>query len=634
MRPYQEEYIANLRNIAALAARKKPDGSSFEAYQEALRDNRLLIERKVKRNMELLKNHLFPLLDHLLEADAKELYELQEFAGKLFQVGEELDTGLFCQIHQALLNAARLKKDQKGMIRELYWLGLGRHNRCSKLLGLEMSVVENYMSEMRLCFTEAAAYLKYYEQIEDLETRGYMIRSRANMSLGEFSSAGEKIRRVKQTLQILQDSYYQEIAPELPWEKYIFMTHRQMADSISYNRDDVMKPEDIEAIMESVYIVYQTRVLEAAKRNDRPPVQAAFSYYSISYYCGIDTLDGLLTKMESLMDSTDIMDFSPENMYGLISLPAFYCQYLRQYPEGVEGRKEYIESLYQRILDYVEVFPDAPENEQLFLYLRQLSNNFLETENSISYGDFLLKLLSRFAPDIYMQSYMVARAATVFCRIIMEEEPDFFDDIDFIREIKDPEKKRRTALSYAMKCGLLHDTGKMNFINLYFQSGRQWFEEEYEMTCLHTVVGNKCLAQCASTRACAAIALGHHSWYDGSHGYPDSYRRLECPYRQMVDVIGLIDWLENVTEAQCLYTGVKMTFDEAVQRAVELEGKRFSPLLTARLRDERIVKEIREAFAEGRMEACRELYTYGRALPGRALPGRARPGRGEQSGSA
>lgn len=613
MRSYQEEYIANLKDIAALAARKKPGEHSFDEYQASFKENRLRIERKVAENMELLKTRLFPLLDHLLEADEEELSQLQEFAGNLFQVGEELDTGLFCQIHQALLNAARLKKDEKGMIRELYWLGLGRHNRCSKLLGLDMSVVENYMSEMRLCFTEAAAYLKYYEQIEDLETRGYMIRARANMSLGEFPSAGEKIRRVKQTLRILQDSYYQEIAPELPWEKYIFMTHRQMADSISYNRHDLMSPEDIEAIMESVYIVYQTRMQEAAQRNDRPPVQASFSYYSISYYCGLDTLDGLLTKMENLMDSTELMDFSPENMYGLISLPAFYCQYLRQYPDRIPERKEYIESLYRRILDYVEVFPDAPENEQLFLYLRQLANNFVETENSIPYGEFLLKLLGRFAPDIYVQSHMVARAGAALCRIIMEEEPDFFDDIDFIRELKEREEKTEAASSYAFRCGLLHDTGKINFINLYFQSGRQWFEEEYEMTCLHTVVGNRCLAQRPSTAACAPIALGHHSWYDGTHGYPDSYRRLECPYRQMVDVIGLVDWLENVTEAQCLYTGVKMTFDEAVGAAIDLEGKRFSPLLTARLRDGRIAGKIREAFEAGRLEACRQLYEYGRA---------------------
>lgn len=80
MQPYQEEYIANLKDIAANTARKKPEGLSFEAYQAELSANRGQIEQKVMRNMELLKGELFPLLDHLLEADETVLAQLQEFA--------------------------------------------------------------------------------------------------------------------------------------------------------------------------------------------------------------------------------------------------------------------------------------------------------------------------------------------------------------------------------------------------------------------------------------------------------------------------------------------------------------------------------------------------------------------------
>lgn len=608
MQQYQEEYIENLKDIAALAAHVRPKDNSFEAYQRELTERRQYVESRAARNMELLKTKLFPLLDHLPEAEKKELQELQEFSEKLFQVGEELDTGLFCQIHQALLNLARLKKDEEGMIRELYWLGLGKHNLCGRFVGLPFAAVENYMSEMRLCFTEAAAYLKYYDVIEDTDTRGYIIRSRANMALGEFASAGEKIRRVKQTLQILQDKYYQEKEPGLPWERYIFMTHRQMADSISYNRDDVMSAEDVESVMESVYIVYQTRLQEAAEKKMRAPIQAAFSYDSILYYCGLSTLDTLLTQMEQLMDTAVLSDFSYENMYGLISLPAHYCQFLSQYPERIPAREEYIESLYKRILDYVEVFPNAPENEHLFLFLRQLANHFVETEDSIPYGEFLLKLLVRFAPDIYVQSYIVGRAAAVFCGIILKEEPSFFDDMEEIKEIGDFEEKRQAVQDYAMHAGLFHDAGKINFMNFYTRTGRQWFAEEYEMTRLHTVVGNVCLAGRESTRRYAPVALGHHSWYDGSHGYPDSYKRLGSSYRQMVDVIGLMDWIENVTDAQYLFTGVKMTFDEAIRTAVSMEGKRFSPLLTVRLQEEQIAAEIKHAFEEGRREAWERLY--------------------------
>lgn len=612
MQPYQEEYIANLKDIAALAARKKTRCRSFEEYQAELMADRMGIEQKVARNMELLKSELFPLMDHLPEANEEELDELGEFASRLFQVGEELDTGLFCQIHQALLNLARLTKDRNSIIRELYWLGIGRNNCCSKLIGLERSKIDNYTSEMRLCFTEAGAYLKYFDEIKDSKTRDYIVRSHANMSLGQFASPGEKICRVKRTLEILQDKYYQEMEPDFPWDRYIFTAHRQMTTSISYSKDNVMSAEDVEAVMESAYIVYQTRLREAEERKVRPPIHSAFSYAAISYYCGLDTLDGLLTKMERLMDSTEISDFSSENMYGLISLPAFYCQYLRQYPDKIPQRQEYIESLYQRILEYMAVVPDAPENESLFLYLRQLANCFVETENSISYGAFITKILMRFAPDNYIQSYVVARAAAAFTRIIMEEEPDFFDDIVWIKEIKETEEKRREAVKYAWGCGFFHDIGKINFLNLYINTGRQWFEEEYEMTRLHTVIGSGCLMECPSTRRYASAALGHHSWYDGSsQGYSDSYVRLECPERQMVDIIALIDWLENVTDAQCLSTGIKLGFEEAVQKAVSMEGRRFSPMLTSRLREKEVIEQLRCSFEQGWLEACRQLYEEG-----------------------
>ena len=42
--------------------------------------------------------------------------------------------------------------------------------------------------------------------------------------------------------------------------------------------------------------------------------------------------------------------------------------------------------------------------------------------------------------------------------------------------------------------------------------------------------------------------------------------------------------------------------------AVALEGRRFSPLLTARLRDKQVTDRICQAFQEGRREAYRRMY--------------------------
>ena len=602
MKPYQEEYIKNIRDINALTARRDPAGCSIEEYREKLLLVREWTQQVVRRNMLLLREELFPVLDHLFEAGEEELSELEEFAGKLSNTREDLDVELFCQIHQALLNRARHFRDRNTMIKELYWLGMGHNKICNMLSCMDLSDVDTYMFRMRLCFTEAAAYLKYFDEIEDTETKGYILRSRANMSLGKFRFNSEKIDLVRQTLEILQDLWYQEKAPGLPWDRFTYMTHRQMVSSISYSKQSAMTSRDIESIMESVYIVYDRQFQEAAAENKQPAPRYRFAYDAIHFYCGLDTLNGLLEKMEDMMDEADPEDFSTDGMYSLISLPAFYCNFLQEYPEKIPERREYVDSLYRKIFCYMEEFPQKEEAESLFFYLRQLLSAYVETESSVPYGEFVLKLMLRFVPEVYAHSYIVGKTAQVFCEMIMEEEPSFFDDIECIREIEDPGQKREAVTDYARRAGLYHDVGKINFIDLYSHTSRQWFEEEYEMAHLHTTSGCNCLENRASTRKFAVIALGHHSWYDGSRGYPDSYKRLECAERQMVDVIGLMDWLDNVTYTAKLYTGVEKTFDQAVEEAIEMEGKRFSPVLTVWLRDNKVKERLKDAVLQGRRE--------------------------------
>ena len=607
MQPYQEEYLDNLRQFAALSQRGRPGELTCEQYAARLTQDRAQIVRLGKRNMELLRTGLFPMLDDLLDATEEERRDVEEFSFRLYDGRTELDVGLFCQIHQALLSLARQKRDRAAMIRELYWLGMGRNSLSSKLVGLDLSDIGEYVTRMRLCFTEAAAYLKYYDEIEDAETRGYILRSRANMSLGQFRSPSEKVHMVKKSLQILQDKGYQEKAPELPWERFIYLTHQNMTSSIAHSREKVMTPEDMADIMESAYIVYQRRFEEAGQQNRQPPAKSAFGYHAIEYYCGFYDLDHFLSKLEGLLDAADPTDYSSDGIYSMISLPAFYSQYLEQYPERLPQRKEYLEDIYRRILDYVDGYTGKSGNGALFLYLRQLSFTFVET-GGILYGDFLQRLLLRFAPEVYRHSQIVGEAAQVLCGLIMDDDPTFFDDIDFVRDAAGPEEKRRAVLDYAMGCGQFHDVGKISVIELYSRTPRQWFEEEYEMARLHALAGRILLEPRPSTSRYAPAALGHHAWYDGSRGYPAAYKRLEQPARQMVDVIGLMDWLETMMSSARMYSGTQKTFEEAVQAATALEGRRFSPLLTARLRDEGTAERIRRAFDQGRQDAYRRMY--------------------------
>lgn len=608
MQEYQKEYLENLRRFAELSQLRRPDGLDCEGYTAQLLENREEILRLSRRNMELLRTGLFPMLDDLFRAGEEQMKDLEEFSFQLFDGRVELDTALFCQIHQAFLSLARHNGDRNAMIRELYWLGLGENSIVSKLVGLELKDVWEYNTRMRLCFTEAAAYLKYYDEIDDTETRGYILRARANVSLGQFPTPGDKIRLIKETLKILQDKHYQDKAPGLPWERFIYLTHQNMTSSISHSRLKVMSPEELAAIMESAYIVYERRFEEGAKRHEQPPAKSAFGYHSIEFYCGLYDLDTFLSKLEELLGEAHYSDYSTNGMYAMISLPAFYCQYLSQYPERIPPRTEQLKGLYRRTLEYVEAYPGDPGNRSIFLYLRQLCFTFVETQDGIPYGVFLLKLILRFSPETYRHSYIVGEGARALCAAILEDDPGYFDGIDFIRDISAPEEKRAAVLDYAMGCGLYHDVGKVAVIELYTRTARQWFDEEYQMAHLHTLAGQILLRSRPSTSRYAPVALGHHAWYDGSRGYPAAYKRLDCPVRQMVDVIGLVDWLEIRINSAQMYNLAPRPFEDALQAALALEGKRFSPLLTARLRDGNTARRLRDALEEGTVNVCRKMY--------------------------
>ncbi|MBD5149725.1 MAG: hypothetical protein HDT18_05010 [Oscillibacter sp.] len=113
-------------------------------------------------------------------------------------------------------------------------------------------------------------------------------------------------------------------APELPWERYLYMTHQQMASSMSHSKERVMTPE----------------------------LRWAFVCCAIDCHCGVNDFGTLLARIERLLDSADPEDRTPEGMYGIVSLPAFYCQYLRQEPERIPGKADYVDGLYRRTLAY------------------------------------------------------------------------------------------------------------------------------------------------------------------------------------------------------------------------------------------------------------------------------------------
>ena len=110
---------------------------------------------------------------------------------------------------------------------------------------------------------------------------------------------------------------------------------------------------------------------------------------------------------------------------------------------------------------------------------------------------------------------------------------------------------------------------------------RNLLDREYEIYKLHTISGHDDLSERESTKIYADCAYGHHSWYNGSGGYPDSYVRSESPYRQMTDVVALVSYLvENYDDSK------------DIRELIDKEKRRFSPILTAIIMDEEHLQTV------------------------------------------
>ena len=609
MRPYQEEYIANVKQFIALSLLPTAEDVTPDGYAARIDGIRAQRRGLVQRNMELLRGSLLPELDLISGADGGQLQSLQKFSNHLLASPKQVDVGLASQIQQALLNVARQRCDRDGIIEHSYWLGIARFNLNSKQVNMERETAA-FHQRARACFEEAASYLRDFDRAGNPDTQSYIIRSMANRSLGWLPTVGERTRLLSESLQVMEDPRYRAMAPQLPWDQFILAANRLMVSSIPHSRDKTMSSQDVADIMKAVYTVYH---------GTPPTPREAFHRAAIDFYCGVHGLDHMLKQMERQMDAASVRDFSQEGMYALISLPAFYCQYLREYPERVgEREKFYLAGLYRRVLIYLDNFPEGQEDENLFFYLRQLTCTFVETPQGISYRDFMTRLYLRFLPEIYADGRVTAELAQVLCAAILDRDGSFFDSIDAIRAITSPTEKRRAVLDFAEGCALFHDVGQINCLELHTRTTRQWFPEEAELARLHTIAGHRLLEARASTRPFAACALGHHAWYDGSTrlGYPAGYHRAEHPERRMVDVVALADWLSDVTGPYQPNTERQRPLNEAADAARTMGGRRFSPHLTTLLEDREVLDGLQRALDAGRQRACRELYGAGKRTAG------------------
>ena len=595
MLEYQEKYINNVREIARLSVFYRDSENGFEAWKEARKQSVKRIDQLREENIALLSEGLFPVLDDLYSASSQTIDELSEFAAVLMDWKTNLDCGIYMVIHEARLKLNSVKKNREGIIRELYMLGMGLYFLRRFPSGVECEENNRYAFRNEMIFTEAASYLRYFEEIKDEQTRGYIIRALHNISL----CATDRRRRIAsnaRALNVMHDEYYRSLAPGLPWDAFIRASHQQMSTNRSDISSEDLTREELALVLDSCYEVFRPET-SSENRN----VRWMWPYYDMEYACGYADLETTVSRMEELIDSIPYDQYDVSGLYANVQLPLYYGRYMQKNPQlqTDEDSVRFLDKANRKMLKVLLTCPMDRFDDYFFYNVDAAISNFYEIEGSLTYKELAEKISRRFSGTLYIRSRKAGDIMRIFCEYILKRDPSFFDDIPFIANESDPEKKGARLLEYAGECGLLMDFGSIKMNIQRTVSTRQLLDIEDEMHNLHTVSGGDDLRARRSTEVYADIALGHHSWYNGSGGYPSGYVRTDSPYRQMTDIAAIVSWMLSNWDGD---------MPGLIKNVLSCPHGQFSPVAAAYLSDQALANDIERILGGDDTEYYREIY--------------------------
>lgn len=602
MREYQEKYIANLNRVFELNAVpvELPSAQEYAAHR-ARRAQEL--HELSQENTAMLRQELFPLLDNIISATEEEIANLAEFAAAMNHRGAYLDLVLCYYLHNAIITYARHWRKRDLLICHLYHGAMALFYMQEILRRADRT---DYCWKMSLLFGEAASYIKQYDQIEDMETRGYIHRAMGNLALAysglDEADGRRKQAAIRRSLQILEDPVYHEKSPDLPWQLYLTKTHQERTTGLGLLRAGVADPQIQREVMESAEYVLDEL---SRKQGGKIPLRWRYAYEAAQYHCGVRPLSYLLNWLEQVYMARDEKDYSPEGFYCNMFIPALYASYVGHNPGSIYKKKYVLSFMYRRLEAYVRKMSDHQLSETTLSNLLGCLQSFVEYPDGILEKDFIMTLVVCRNPDGFASSYMAAQIAQMMVRRALDDCPEALTGALGFQDAESLRAHQAELEVFVYEACLLHNVGSLAFSNLNHRIGRSRLEEEENMAHCHVYAGARLLNQSPSTQPYVQVALGHHRFFNGKGGYPKEYKREDDPNVMLTDLVSAAVHLVRLMDDRITSDG-SLPLAPAMEELRSGSGTRLDPQWCQLLA--RMEPQLRDYLRTGQTDAFETAF--------------------------
>ena len=255
---------------------------------------------------------------------------------------------------------------------------------------------------------------------------------------------------------------------------------------------------------------------------------------------------------------------------------------------------------------------DQQSDAQYVMYLNHLSTykritRYLTPDERVL---FLNSLNVATQVTTYAHSAHVAYIASMLAESIVEHEPQLLIGMLGCKNAADVRRKKKMLTHFCHEAALYHDLGKNSIIPVVHNDYRPIFDEEYAIIKRHPELGLRYLNLSPKLAKYHDTTLGHHKWYNGKGGYPDSFDNTRSPYRTLIDLITLADCMQAATERVGRnYKGNK-TFDSVMEEFQRDAGTRYNPDLVRFISSQdELCSQLRDNLDTGWLDIYYGIYS-------------------------
>lgn len=611
-------YQVYVDNLAAareyvMKPHSKPGVDQEQALQE-IRDHAEKLFHIHQENDRILKEILFSKTADTLTA--KEAEDLSALADQLFNYNRSPDVGIAYRIHQLLYGYACYHEDTGLIVRELYYLGI-------TLLYLNVRDTEQgvnlFVEQIGKHFQAGAAYLERYEEFEDSQTRGYILRCLGNTKYGIKNFQGDNSGRrqsihtgweeyqecFSRTMKIFHSPRYRQMNPELPWDTFIYTMHYDRTQFLTSLRE--IEDSDIaEAVLESAEYVYRHQEQIAKAKETSVGTRTQYVYKAARYHAGLIPVEELLETLFEICESADIQDFSGDNIWALLHTPEYLMHYVQDLSLEEQQKLSFrVQAAFDKQKRYLFLLPQNEYGNQVSRSVHVIAG-FLSGQDTVFIHQLLDYILACHPPT-FVHSKMVALLTQRICEQMIKVNPGWLSGTFGFEGIHEVKSHREELLELAYHSGLYHDLGKcmlLNYVGLY---SRRLLDEEFACIKLHVTFGCR-LLEAFRMEDMAKIAYYHHRTHDGAGGYPRCQEDSPAKVRCIADIVTVVDSLDAGTDNVGRSYAASKTYGQLVEELRAGKGGRYAAEVVELFDDPEFYEEIERFINESRIRVYLDIY--------------------------